>query len=222
LFVTSTLIPSQTPVPVAAAPVPDSNRDVLVALTALPEDARPGPQGAFAPGDGGAWILSTANGDNGQLTIDLPPDLLNALFQPGTATTLRRADAIFELISYDHTALSDGKTGFGLGAKNIDGQQTIGEVQFVESNFISLGLNQNGQFRSSTQFPQQKPHIALSVRRTNANTLSFYVDDRWLGDSVFLFPQGEPLALVLFASGKNVEVRVSAFEIDFSPRDEIP
>jgi hypothetical protein len=222
LFVTSTLIPSQTPAPVAAVPLSDSNRDVLVALTALPENAWPGPQGAFAPGDGGAWILSTANGDNSQLTIELPPGLLNAMFQPGTATTLRRADAVFELISYDQTALSDGETGFGLGAKNIDGQQTIGQVQFVESNFISLGLNQNGQFRSSTQFPQQKPQIALSVRRTNANTLSFYVDDRWLGDSVFLFPQGEPLALVLFASGKNVVVQVSAFEIDFSPRDEIP
>ncbi|HVO70499.1 MAG TPA: hypothetical protein VMT24_10665, partial [Aggregatilineaceae bacterium] len=222
LFVTSTLIPSQTPAPVAAVPVSESNRDVLIALAALPESARPGPQGALAPGDGGAWILSTASGDDSQLAIELPPDLLNAMFQPGTATTLRRADAVFELTSYDQTALSDSKTGFGLGAKNIDGQQTIGQVQFVESNFISLGLNQNGQFRSSTQFPQQNPQMALSVRRTNANTLSFYVDDRWLGDSVFLFPQGEPLTLILFASGKHVEVRVSAFEIDFSPRDEIP
>jgi hypothetical protein len=195
---------------------------MLVALTALPDNARPGPPGAFAPGDGGAWMLSTANGGDSPLTVELPPDLLNALFQPGTANTLIRADAVFELIDYDQAALSGGEVAFGLGAKNIDGQQTIGQVQFVESNFISLGLNQNGQFRSSTQFPQQKPQIALSVRRTNANTLSFYVDDRWLGDSVFLFPQGEPLALVLFASGRNVVVRVSAFEIDFSPRDEIP
>jgi len=144
------------------------------------------------------------------------------MFQPGAATTFRRADAVLELVGYDQAALNSGEVAFGLGATNIDGQQTVGQVKFAEANFVSLGLNQDGQFRSSTQFPQQNPLITLSMRRTNANTLSFFVDDRWLGDSVFLFPESEPVTLVLLVEGRDVVVSISVFKIDFSPRDEIP
>ncbi len=229
LFVTSTLIPSRTPVPVAAAPAANTNpgtgganSDVLAALAALPITVRPGPTGAFVPGENGSWVLSTAPNGGRPVSIDLPPELISVLFQPGAASSIRRADATLELVRYDQASLANGGVAFGLGAENTGGQRTIGEVQFIEANFVSLGLNQGGRFRSSTQFPQQNPQIVLSVRRTDANTLGFFVDDRWLGDSVFIFPQGDPLSLILYVSGNDVVVNVSSFEIDYSPRDEIP
>jgi hypothetical protein len=95
-------------------------------------------------------------------------------------------------------------------------------VQFVSINFVSVGLNQNGQFRSPTQFPQQNLQMTLSIRRTDTNTLSFYVDDKLLGESVYIFPQGEPITLILYVTGRDVVVELSAFEMDFSPRDELP
>jgi hypothetical protein len=220
LFVTSTLIPSDTPVPVTET-AGGSNTNILAALAGLPENIRPGPAGAFTPAENGSWTVSTA-GSSGPITIPLPPELISTLFQPGAANTMRRVDAVMELARYDAVDLNAGNVSFGLGAENRDGDQTIGQVQFIEASFVSLGLNQNGSFRSSTQYPQQSPQITLSVRRSNTTTISFFVDDRWLGDSVFLFPQGEPVTLVLFVSGKDVLVNISAFKMDFVPRDEIP
>ena len=98
----------------------------------------------------------------------------------------------------------------------------MGQVLFVQSNYVSVGLNQNGQFRSTTEYPQATTELALSVRRSNTNTLSFYVDDKWLGDSVFLFAEGEPVTLLLYVTGRDVTITVQSFDIDFSPRDEIP
>ncbi len=223
LFVTSTLVPSRTPAPaVEAAPASTGTRgNLLAGLASLPVDNLPGPSGALTPNSDGTWTLSTA-GDAGQATVVLSPELLSALFQPGVANTLRRADAVLELVSYNQAAISDGGVAFGLGATNGLGQQTIGQVQLVDTDFVSLGLNQNGRFRSSTEFPLQEPRLTLSVRRTDTTTLSFYVNDRWLGDSVFLFPQGEPVTLLLFAAGRDVVVQVQSFVLDYSPRDEIP
>lgn len=221
LFLTSTLLPSRTPVPVAVLPASGSNNDVLAALGALPANIVPGVSGALVPGDG-VWMLAADSGSSAPVIIEITPDLLSAMFQPGAANTLRRADATLELVGYDPIALGDGEVAFGLGAANADDQQAIGEVQFIEANFVSLGLNENGRFRSSTQFPQPDPQLTLSVRRTNETTFSFYVNDKWLGDSVFLFPQNEPVTLILFVSGKDVTVSISSFTIDYSPRDEIP
>jgi serine/threonine protein kinase len=222
LFVTSTLIPSSTPAPVAAAPVTNSNPDALAALVALPSSALPGPPGALAPGADGKWLLSSAAGGLGPLNIEFSPDLLSAMFQPGAANTFRRVDAALELVGYDQASLDRGEVAFGLGVENAAGQRTIGEVQFVSTNFVSVGLNQNGQFRSPTQFPQQNLQMTLSIRRTNTNTLSFFVDDKLLGESVFIFPQGEPITLILYVTGRDVVVELSLFELDFSPRDEMP
>lgn len=223
LFVTSTLVPSRTSAPVVeAAPASTGTRgDLLAGLVSLPAESLPGPSGALTPNDDGTWTLSTRE-DAGQMVVELPPELLSALFQPGVANTLRRADAILELVSYNQAAISDGGVAFGLGATNGLGQQTIGQVQLVDTDFVSLGLNLNGQFRSLTEFPLQELRLAFSVRRTDTTTLSFYVNDRLLGDSVFLFPQGEPVTLLLFAAGRDVVVRVQSFVLDYSPRDEIP
>ncbi len=95
-------------------------------------------------------------------------------------------------------------------------------MQFLETNFVSLGLNQNGRFRSTTEFPQSDPQLRLSVRRTDATTLSFFVNERWLGDSVFLFPQSELVTLILYVAGRDVVVRLRSLELDYSPREEIP
>jgi hypothetical protein len=129
---------------------------------------------------------------------------------------------MLELGQVDPEVVDSGVVAFGLGAANADGQSTIGQVQFVQTGFVSVGLNQNERFRSTSEYPQQNESMTLSVRRTNANTLSFYVDDKWLGDSVFLFTQREPITLILYVTGRNVVVNVSHFGIDFSPRDEIP
>lgn len=218
LFVTNTLQPTNTPQAIAAAPSTSGRSDMLAALAALPAAVLPGPQGSITPGSGSTWVLTTADADSTEVQIDFPPELLSELFQPGAASSLRRADVVLELITYDQTS----EVAFGLGAANVAGEQTIGQAQFTTEGFVSLGLNQNGRFRSSTEFPQQNLQLELSLRRTNTNTISFYVDDRWLGDSVFLFPQGEPLTLILYLSGRNVVVEVDRFEIDFSPRDVIP
>jgi serine/threonine protein kinase len=222
LFVTSTLIPSVTPIPVTATPVTSAKPDMLAALAALPVAIRPGPPGALAPGSDGKWILSAAAGGVGPLSIEFSPDLLSEMFQPGAANAFRRVDATLELVGYDQVALDRGEVAFGLGVENAAGQRTIGQVQFASENFVSVGLNQNGQFRSPAQFPQQNLRMRLSIRRTNTNTLSFFVDDKLLGESVFIFPQGEPLTPILYVTGRDVVVELSAFEIDFSPRDEIP
>ncbi len=222
LFVTSTLIPSVTPLPVAALPATNTNPDILAALASLPAAVMPGPDGALAPGEDGQWLLSSSAGGLGPLSVEFSPELLSEIFQPGAASTFRRADATLELVSYDQASLDRGEVAFGLGVENAAGQNTIGQVQFVSTNFVSVGLNQNGQFRSPTQFPQQNLQMTLSIRRTNTNTLSFYVDDKLLGESVYIFPQGEPITLILYVTGRDVVVKLSAFDMDFSPRDELP
>lgn len=127
-----------------------------------------------------------------------------------------------ELVTFDDAAMANGDVAIGLGAMNNLGQSTIGQVQYIETSFVSVGLNQNGRFSSPSQYPQQNAQIKLSIRRTNANSLSFFIDDRQLGESVFLFTQTEPITLLLYASGRNVTVGVSDFTIDFSPRSELP
>ena len=52
--------------------------------------------------------------------------------------------------------------------------------------------------------------------------VSFFVNERWLGDSVFLFPQSEPVTLILYVAGRDVVVRLRSLELDYSPREEIP
>ncbi len=70
--------------------------------------------------------------------------------------------------------------------------------------------------------PATDAPVSLSVRRLNETTFTFYVDGRRLADSVYLFPQGRPLTLVLTASGRDVVVRVTNFSIDAGPRGELP
>ncbi len=228
IAVTGTAIPTSvaTAVPptVASPAIPSatSSYNVLAALASLPSDAIPGEAGAFVPNDDGSWTLTTSGVAAQEILIEFSPELLSAMFQPGAANTLRRADAVLEMVSYNQSALSSGDVAFGLGAATTSNERTIGLVQYLDTNLISLGLNQNGRFRSSTQFPQQGNQFELSIRRTNETTLSFFVNDRLLGDSVFLFPQGEPITLSLFVAGRDVAITIRSFEIDFSPRDEIP
>jgi hypothetical protein len=95
-------------------------------------------------------------------------------------------------------------------------------VQFVEPSFVNLGISHNGQFRTRTQVPLQNSRVELAVRRTGPTTMSFLIDGKVLGDSVALFSQGDPVTLVLYASGPGVVIEVSSFEIDYSPRAELP
>ncbi|WP_119072286.1 protein kinase domain-containing protein [Aggregatilinea lenta] len=221
----ATPVPSDTPQPVGsvtATPISVASRpstSVLDVLGDVGPDMQTWPDDALTPADDGAWLLST--GTSGEASIDLTPDLLNALFRAGTANSLARADATFELVESDPGALANGQAAFGLGLANTLDQRTIGEVQ-VGADVIDLGLNQAGQFRSRTQLPAQDAPIELSVRRTNETTFSFYVDGKLLGDSVMLFAEGQPVTLILYVAGPGVTVRVTDFNIDAVPRGELP
>lgn len=223
---TVTPAPSDTPAPlgtVTATAISVGSRpstSVLDVLENISPDAQTWPDGALTPDEDGAWLLST-EGSAGEVSIDLTPDLLNTLFRAGTANSVARADAMFELVSSDPAALANGQVAFGLGLANVEGQRTIGQVQ-VGADVIDLGLNQAGQFRSRTQLPAQDGPVELSVRRTNETTFSFYVDGKLLGDSVMLFAEGQPVTLILYASGPGVVVRVTDFNIDAVPRGELP
>ncbi len=225
LIPTSTLVPTDTPAPtatpqaVAAASEAGGNEgDVLAALGALPQAERPWPRGAFVPAAGGVWVLSTAQAGLDSVLVELPPQLLDGLFRPGAAGSLRRVDAVLELADYD----AAGEVAFGLGVANANDEQTIGQVQIGAAGIAQLGLSQNGLFRASTEYPLTDPQVTLSLRRTSPYTITFYVDERRLGDSVFLYPQGEPLTVLLYVSGANATVNVHALTLNFSPRDEIP
>jgi hypothetical protein len=197
--------------------------DVLESLAVLPADQRVWPTGAFdARVEGDGWLLSTANSGGGALQIELTPDLLAALFQPGVANALNRADVVLELVAWDDTALANDEVAFGLGAINRSGQTAVGQVRFDESNLINLGLSQNDRFYLRSVMPQQDAEIELSMRRVDENTLGFFVDGKHLGDPVILFPNSEPITLVLYASGQGVQVKVSAFSVTIRPRSELP
>jgi hypothetical protein len=212
-------VPTDTPAPVAVA-VSDSPRgNLLTALLTAPTSALPGAAETFSPTSDG-WLLSST--DDGEALVVIPPDLLSALFQPNAANTIRRVDATLELMGYDPDALGAGEVAFGLGVQNPTGQRTIVEVRYAEPGLVSMGLDQNGRFRPTTEFPRRDTSFALSVRRSSPNALGFYVNDQWLGDSVFLYTQGEPLTLALYAAGPGVTVQVRQFTIDYSPRDDIP
>jgi serine/threonine protein kinase len=223
---TATPAPTDTPQPVGtvtATPISVASRpstSVLDALEGIDPAAQTWSDNALVPGEDGVWLLSTASSGD-EVSIDLTPDLLNTLFRAGTANSLARADVTFELQSPDPAALAGGSIAFGLGLANAQEQRTIGEVQ-LGADVIDLGLNQAGQFRSRTQLPAQAGPIELSVRRTNETTFSFYVDGKLLGDSVMLFAEGQPVTLILYASGPNVVVRVTDFNIDAVPRGELP
>ena len=223
---TTTPAPSDTPAPqgtITATAISVGSRpstSVLEVLDSISPDEQTWSEDALTPADDGAWLLSTESG-GGEVSIDLTPDLLNTLFRSGTANSVARADATFELVSSDPAALASGQVAFGLGLANAAEQRTIGQVQ-MGADVIDLGLNQAGQFRSRTQLPAQDGPVELSVRRTNETTFSFYVDGKLLGDSVMLFAEGQPVTLILYASGPNVVVRVTDFNIDAVPRGELP
>ncbi len=227
--VTSTPLPTDAPgavagTPQAAAPITAEgpNRSVLVALEALPPGEQPWPEETFAPGDSGTWTLATTGSPDDTVSIEFSPELLSTLFQPGAANTLFSAHVILRLVGYDQGALEAGEVSFAIGVENTNGQRALGQVQFVDPTFVRLGLNQNDRFQVRTEVPQPTPEIELSVQRVDAATMGFYVDGRHLGDSVFVYSQGEPVTLVLYATGAEVEVEVSRFELDIRPRSELP
>jgi hypothetical protein len=220
-FVTSTLLPTETaaptePVtPTSAAP---RRRDILQALDG--QEALPWEAEIFRPGDNGTWMISSQQ--NSPLVIELTPDLLNALFRPGAANTLVRVDVTLELVNADQAALASGNVAFGLGVENAYDERAIAEAQFTDANLVNLGINQNNQFTSRTQVPIQTPRFTFSIRRVDDNTLVLFVNEERLGDSVFIFAQGEPVMLFLYTTGINVEAQVSSFEIDYNLRVDIP
>ncbi|MBN2303769.1 MAG: hypothetical protein JXQ72_04800 [Anaerolineae bacterium] len=219
---TPTLAVTPTPVALAEGPftAEGPNRSVLAALDAQNGVDLPWSSDALTPTGQGNWQFATGNAQTAE--VALSPEMLSTLFQPGTSNTLISANAVFRLVGYDQTALESGEVSFGLGVENADGQRAMAQVQFVEANYVRLGLNQNDRFQLKTEAPQPNPQVELSIQRIDANTFSFLVDGRHLGDSVLVFAQGQPLTLILYASGAGVEVEISAFEIDYRPRSELP
>ncbi|MEL7672418.1 MAG: hypothetical protein AAGU78_01645, partial [Chloroflexota bacterium] len=197
------------------------NTDVLRALGELPPGDLPWESDSFAPTDEG-WRLAAGATNDAEAMITLDPALLGRLFGPGVASTLTSARAVMRLVEYNPGEMAAGNVTLGLGALNTGGQSAIGKVQFQEPEFVGLGMAQNGVFRARAEAPLSGPEFELSLRRVNANTLGFYLGDQLLGDSVVVFPEGAPITLALTASGRGTVVEVSAFEVEFSPRSELP
>ncbi|HMM26784.1 MAG TPA: hypothetical protein PKD46_00695 [Aggregatilineaceae bacterium] len=221
LFVTSTLAPSRAVA--ASGPLREEppNTDVLRALGELPPGDLPWESDSFAP-TGEGWRLAAGATNDAEAMITLDPALLGRLFGPGVASTLTSARAVMRLVEYNPGEMAAGNVTLGLGALNTGGQSAIGKVQFQEPEFVGLGMAQNGVFRARAEAPLSGPEFELSLRRVNANTLGFYLGDQLLGDSVVVFPEGAPITLALTASGRGTVVEVSAFEVEFSPRSELP
>src|SRR5690606_26537586 len=132
---------------------------VLAALEGMDAGARPWPTSSFAPTGDGAWQLSTGSAGSNGVSIELPPDLLDALFSAGAANTLGRADATFELVT--GAPGGDVVASFGLGIADENGQRAVGEVQ-INAGVMDLGLNQGGRFGSRTQMPATDAPVSLS------------------------------------------------------------
>jgi len=214
------LDPGDTPATFAPAGS-EPNHDALAALAAMPVDLLGWSADEFQAGDNDTWRITSGSANS--ITIELTPDLINALFMPGTANTIAKVEAVMQLVEYDPEALANGEIAFGLGAQNMHDQQAMGEVKF-EPDLLNLGLNQNNQFSSKTRVPQSDPtvEITLSLQRFDANTLAFYVNDKLLGNPVIVFPQNEPLTLLLFVTGQNVVVEVTSLQIDYRPGADLP
>lgn len=221
LFVTSTSAPARAIAAAGPLSEPPPNTDVLRALSGLAEDDPTWDPDVFHAGQGDTWqLVSDSTSDAVTVTID--PALLSMLFGPGSASTLTSARAVVELAGYDRSELAGGDVRVGLGALNSSGQSAVGTVQYQGDDIIGLGITQNGSFRPRTEAPLESPQIELSLRRVNANTFGFYVNDQLLGDSVVVFPEGAPITLALTAGGRGTVISVSAFEVAFSPRSELP
>ena len=220
LFVTSTLAPAIAAAADGPLSDPAPNNDVLRALDETGAEQE-WEAGSFSAGDGGVWQLETGGPAN-SATITLDPPLLSELFGAGTANVLTSARVVVELAAYDEGELAAGDVRIGLGALNASQQSAIGTVQFESANSAALGIAQNGSFRPRAEAPLDSAEIELSVQRVNANTLGFYVNGELLGDSVVVFPEGQPITLVLTASGRGTVFNVRAFEVEYSPRSELP
>src|SRR5690606_23109641 len=201
LFVTSTLAPAIAAAADGPLSDPAPNNDVLRALDETGAEQE-WEAGSFSAGDGGVWQLETGGPAN-SATITLDPPLLSELFGAGTANVLTSARVVVELAAYDEGELAAGDVRIGLGALNASQQSAIGTVQFESANSAALGIAQNGSFRPRAEAPLDSAEIELSVQRVNANTLGFYVNGELLGDSVVVFPEGQPITLVLTASGRG-------------------
>jgi hypothetical protein len=207
-----------------ATPVPAAPPDLVAEVAALPADQRVWPADALRRGDGDVWEVSTVDIPDNTLTIKLSPAILDTLLEPGAASAFMRADATMTLVD-GQAALDAGDVAFGLGAENTNGQQVIGQVQFVDRSLVELGMNRNGNFRARTELPLPDPQIRLSVRRVGSAVLGFYVNDQLLAESVTIrFPRGEPLTLVLLVTGQDVVVEISEFDIvyDIDSGSELP
>lgn len=221
LFVTSTSVPARAIAASGPVSEPPPNTDVLRAMSALAEDDRSWDTDSFYTGEGDAWQMAS-DPASGSATLTIDPALLSALFGPGVANTLTSARAVVELVAYDSDELSGGDVRVGFGALNSSGQSAIGTIQFQDADTVGLGITQNGSFRARREAPLESEQIELSLRRVNANTLGFYANNSLLGDSVVVFPEGAPITLALTTSGSGTVVEVSAFEVEFSPRSELP
>ncbi|NDJ78238.1 MAG: hypothetical protein GYB65_18470 [Chloroflexi bacterium] len=214
--------PPPTPAPASTAP-----RNLLGDIVALPAGLRTWPTSVITPGDAdGIWVISTTDAPDNTVTIELSPEILSELFQPGAASAFARVDVTFLLSDTGLVSSPLDTVTIGLGAENDDGERESAQVQIVlESGLLRYGIDRNGDF-SGTEAPSgNAQEIRLSVRRGNTLTLDYFLDDSELpGTPLIVFPQGEPVTLILYVSGRDVAIEISEFDIDYdiSSGDELP
>jgi len=180
--------------------------------------------GAIAQDPDGVWRLSTAGTASDQLMLELTPELLGSLFQPGAANALIRVEMVVKLVDYDAASLAAGNVVVGLGAMNERGEFAIGQVRYEAPTFISWEINQNDSLLPGTSFPlpAEEQEITLSIRRENANTFGFYINGKSRKAPVVFFVERRPVTPLVYVAGQDVIVEISALEFGFSPSDELP
>ncbi len=226
-LVTNTPAPSHTPSPVPSdTPAPDLAPDVRNDIDALntlsliqPEDYAWDPT-FFSAGAGGAWQLgaSVAEAGAAPIAVTFPPDFLE-IFNPDTATRLRSASAEMELVLFAEERLAGGGVYFGLGLQNAGRQRYGAQVQLRGANVVSLGVNENGNFRGVSQLPLSPVRVMLSLQRNPDGSAVFFINGQRLGESPPLFPLDEPVSLVLYHAGGGMFVTVDSLSLALTPFD---
>lgn len=219
-IVTNTPPPTLTLVPTATTAVllPDAEVDALRVLNLIQPEDYGWDAAFFSEGAGGIWQLGASVEDAGTapIAVIISPEFMEA-FNPDTASRLQRAEVTMGLTFYDETRIESGQVYFGLAIQNQARQRYGAQVQLESDGLVSLGVNENGTFRSRSALPVSRVRVTLTLQRNTAGTVSFFIDGQRVGDSPALFPPGEPVSLVLYNAGGGMFVTVSSFTLELAP-----
>lgn len=213
-----TLPPTQTFTPAPVSPNAEDVVSLLSILDILPTDQYVWDPTFFSQGAGGVWQLgaSVETAGTAPITITLDNDFLNAV-ETNLTTRLQRIEVDMALVLFDDNRLSNDQVFFGVALENTARQRYGTQVVLRSASVVSLGINENGNFRTISQLPLSPIEVTLAIERTADGSLGFFINGQQLGDSPALFAQDENLNLVLYNAGGGMFVNVSAIRLELAP-----